>query len=110
MDKQIPLTKIKESNPAQDELCNAQGIEEILQQVDMPKTTQVPWDLSENYRDAAKLLALLKQAVIQAEEHHKKGIKASAYNQDNTLTPNKGLLKPLPGLEYLEQLDKEEPI
>ena len=110
MDRQIPLTKIKESNPTQDKLCNAQGIEEILQQSDMPQTTQWSWNLSENYRDAAKLLASLKQAVVKAEGQHKKGIKASVDDQDKILTPDKGLLKPIPGLEYLEQLDKEEPM
>ena len=109
-DKQTPLTKTKEANPTQDKLCDAQGIEEIPQLADRPKPTGLPQNMAENCKNTIKLLALLKKAVVKAEEQHKKGIKVSAHDQNKTLMPNKGRLKPLPGLEYLEQLDEKEPM
>ena len=109
VDKQIPQTQIEEINSTNDKLCNAQGIEEIpWQQSEVP----LPLEAPETYKEAARMLGLFKPTTTdtsEPKEWHKKGIEAPIKGTSNTLATPERQPKPLPGLEYIEDLTDEDP-
>jgi len=112
-DKQIPQTQIEESNSKHDQSCEAQGIKEIPWQQSKAKQFPLPLEVPETYKEAARMLGLFKPTVLSAaepKEQHKKGIKTMIQGTSYALTQPENRPKPLPGLEYLEDLEDEDPM
>ena len=112
MDKQKPRTLTEESNSENNELCKAQGIEEIPWQQSKAKQVPLPLEVPETYKSATRMLGLFKPTALEEDksvEQHKKGIKASSNGTNKALTQPKSRPKPLPGLEDLEDLENEDP-
>ena len=106
VDKQMLPTSHEGMNLMRLEMYKILGIEEIPRQPNTSDKAPVQQRMPENFRKATKLLDKLKSAAAKAQERHKKGIKTS---MDGTKsTPTSELLKPLPGLEDLEQLNDVE--
>jgi len=112
-DKQIPRTQIEEVNSINNKLCKAQGIEEIPWQQSEAKQVPLPLEVPETYKSATRMLGLFKPTasdMAKPKEWHKKGIKAPINGTSNALATPEHRPKPLPGLEYLEDLDDEDPM
>jgi len=111
--KQIPQTTMEEVTSINDQLCEVQEIKEIPWQQDKAKQVPLPLEVPEIYKDAARRLGLFKPTTkdtTEPKERHKKGIKAPLNGTSNTLTTPEHRPKSLPGLEYLEDLEEEDPI
>jgi len=112
VDKQILQTQIEELCAINNKLCEAQGIEEIPWWQSKAKPVPLPLEVSETYKEAARMLGLFKSTVAnmaEPKEWHKKGIKAPIKGTKNALAMPECQPKLLPGLEYLEDLEDEDP-
>jgi len=111
--KQIPQTTMGEVTSINDQLCKVQGIEEIPWQQNKAKQVPLPLEMPEIYKDATRRLGLFKPTTkdtAEPKERHKKGIKAPLNGTSNALTTPEHRPRLLPGLEYLEDLEKEDPM
>jgi len=112
-DKQILQTQSIEKHSINDKLCEAQGIEEIPWRQSNTKQVPLPLEVPEAYKDAARMLGLFKPTTLRVAElkvQHKKGVKAPTSGTSDALTPLENQPSPLPGLEYLEDLEDKDPI
>jgi len=113
VDKQISQTQTKGSNSENDELCEAQGIEEIPWRQDYTKQVPLHLEVPKTYKEATKVLGLFKPTTsntAEPTERHKKGIKVPISGTSNVLTQPESQPKPLPGLEYLEDQEDKDPM
>jgi len=88
-DKQIPQNQVEEVNSINDELCKALGIEEIPWQQSKSRQAQLPLEVPETYKNAARRLGLFRPTALKAaepKELHKKGIKAPTKGISDALT------------------------
>jgi len=100
-------------NSINDRLYEAQGIEEIPWQQNNAKQVPLPLEVPETYKEAARMLGLFKPTasnVAEPKERHKKGIKALTNGTSDALVKPENQPKPFPGLEYLEDLEDEDPM
>jgi len=112
-DKQIPQIQKEELTSINDKLCKAQGIEEIPWRQSDTAQVPLPLEVPETYKSAARMLGLFKPTtskVAEPMELPKKGIEAPIKGTHNTTAMLERQPKPLPGLEYLEDLEDESPI
>jgi len=113
VDKQKPQTQTKEPIAINDQLCEARGIEEIPWQQSKAKQVPLPLEVPETYQEAARWLGLFKPTVAKVaepKERYKKGIQVPTKGTSNASTQPESQPKPLSGLEYLEDLEAEDPI
>jgi len=111
--KQIPQAQTEEPSSENDNVCKAQGIEEIPQLLSKAKQVPLPLEVPEVYKDTARMLGLFKPTVskaVEPKERHKKGIQVPTKGTNNALTQPKSQPKPAPGLVYLEDLEDEDPM
>jgi len=112
MDEQKLRTSIKELDPINNELHETQGIEEIPWQQSNVEQVPLPLEVPETYKETARRLGLFKPttaSMAKPKESHKKGIKTPINGTSNALATTECQLKPLPGLEYREDLEDEDP-
>jgi len=112
VDKQIPQTQNEETNSTDDEWCKTQGIEEIPWQQGNAKQVPLPLEVPETYKEAARRLGLFKPTAVnmaKPKESHKKGINTPINGTSKVLATTEHRSRPLSGLEYLEDLEDEDP-
>ena len=108
----MPQTTIEEVTSINDQLCEAQGIEEIPWQQSKAKQVLLPLEVPEAYKSAARMLGLFRPTALdedEPKERHKKGIKAPSNGTSNALAQPENRPKSLLGLEYLKDLDDKDP-
>jgi len=104
---------MEEVTSTDDQLCKAQGIEEIPWQQNEAEQVPLPLEVPEIYKDATRRLGLFEPTTkdtAEPKEWHKKGIKAPLNGTSNALTTPEHRPKPLPGLENLEDREDKDPI
>ena len=100
-------------NSINDKVGEAQGIEEIPWLQSKAKQVLLPLEVPEADKSAARMLGLFKPTiskVAEPKERHKKGIQAPINGTTNASAMSKHRPKPLPELEYLEDLDDKDSI